>query len=133
MDAMEQSNLVLAKILNLAMQNGISHWSLEFKALELSDDYATYFYPCVSWLKEEGLVRVGSFERTLGGLAEGSIENISLTSRGMAVLGQKIVVGESERTLSETVKQVSEGKVDFHRIGDAIGGILGGFVKSFGS
>ena len=133
MDAMEKTNLVIAKILQLAMDHGVSHWSLTFEDLELSEDFRTFFFPCVEWLEAEGLIRVGSYQRTLGGLANGSIENIILTSRGMAVLGSQIEIAGTVQPLSNAVDEVSRGKVDYHRIGDAIGGLLGGLTKSLGA
>ena len=69
--------------------------------------------------------------RAIGGLANGGIQNISLTSRGMAHLGEKVNFHGAEVTLSEAVKEVSKGKVDYHGISDSIGGFIGGFVKSF--
>jgi hypothetical protein len=133
MNFMEKSNLVLAKVLERSLENGVSHWSLEFKDLGLDTDYATFFYPCIEWLEAEGLIRVGSYERTMGGLANGSVENIALTSLGMAVLGTEIEVGGRKEALSETVSEVSRGKVDYHRISDALGGLIGGVIKSVGS
>lgn len=130
MDAMERSNLVLAKVLDLAMQKGIQEWQLAFKDLGLSAEHEGHFYPCVHWLEAEGLIRVGNYARTMGGAANGAIFNIVLTSRGLAVLGQEVSVEGKNEVLSDTVRKVSEGKVDYHRIGDAIGGILGGFIKS---
>jgi hypothetical protein len=131
MDAMQRSNLVLAKVLDLAMTNGISHWSPSFKDLGLSEEYETHFFPCVDWLLSEGLIRAGAYDRFMGGLAAGNVRNIALTSRGMAVLGQKIAIDGREEEFAETVTKVSEGKVDYHRIGDAMGGLIGGIIKSF--
>jgi|GEM_PF-1837326 len=133
MEAMERTNLVLVRILNLAMQNGLSHWSLTFGHLELDKDYETFFWPCLDWLEAEGLVRVGSRAQTMGGLANGEAMNIALTSRGMAMLGQKIEVGGNETTVAEQVKSRAEGAVSAAGIGDFIGALLGGFTKSMGS
>lgn len=133
MNALERSNLVLAKILDLAMQNGISHWELSFAQLGLSEEFQTHFFPCVRWLEAEGLIRAEKYVTPLGGFAIGFVINVTLTSRGMAVLGQKVTVGGGEEEFAETVRRVSEGKVDYHRIGDAIGGLIGGLIKSVGS
>ena len=130
MDSMQSSNLVLAKILQLSMVNGVSHWSMAFGDLELGTEYETFFFPCIEWLEAEGLIRVGTYSRAMGGLANGSVGNIALTSRGMALLGQKVSFHGTEVTLSEAVREVSRGKADYHGIGDAIGGLIGGFVKS---
>jgi hypothetical protein len=133
MEAMQRSNLLLAKILELAMTNGVSHWSLRFEDLDLEPEYATHFFPCVEWLEAEGLIRVGSYGRLLGGIAAGEATNIALTSRGMAVLGQFIEIDGKRQLISSAVKDVSSGKVDYNRIGDMLGGILGGFIKSVSS
>lgn len=133
MTPLERTNLVLAKILERAMENGVSHWSLQFDDLELSQEFATHFYPCIKWLEAEGLIRVEEYSRTMGGIANGSVDNIALTSLGMAVLGTEIEVGGKKEPFSKTVTEVSAGRVDYHRIGDAIGGLIGGVIKSFGS
>ncbi|MDR0809002.1 MAG: hypothetical protein LBE86_07745 [Gemmobacter sp.] len=130
MNAMERTNIMLAKILDRAMSNGVSHWTLEFGDLGLSDEFGTYFFPCIEWLEAEGLIRVGACDRLLGGVAAGCARNIALTAKGMAVLGAQIDVQGRREPLSVSVKQVSEGKVDYNRIGDAIGGLIGGFLKS---
>ena len=130
---MKDTNLVLAKILNLAMQNGVRHWDLEFSDLKLEAEFETYFYPCVKWLEAEGMIRVGHYSRTMGGLANGSVDNIALTSLGMSVLGHEVEAVGKREALSETVQKVSEGKVDYNRIGDAIGGLIGGIIKATSS
>ena len=129
---MEHSNLVLAKILDFAMANGVSHWSLSFHELALDDTYATHFYPCIEWLEAEGLIRVEHYSRVMGGIANGSVDNISLTAKGMALLGQSVTVHGIQTSLSDTVKEVSSGR-DFSKIGDLIGGIIAGFTKTIGS
>ena len=133
MEAMERTNLVLAKVLDLAMNNGVSHWSLTFSDLGLGSEYETHFYPCIEWLETEGLIRVGEYARTLGGIASGSVENIALTSWGMAILGQRVEINGHNEQLSSAIKKVSEGRVDYNRVMDAIGGLLGGIIKSVSS
>ena len=133
MEATEQTNLTFARILNLAMQNGVSHWSLTFEKLQLGQEFETYFWPSINWLEAEGLIRVESYARTMGGLANGAAMNVSLTSRGMAMLGQKIKVGENETTVAEQVKGKAEGSISTSGVGDFIGAMLGGFTKSMGS
>jgi hypothetical protein len=125
---LDDSNL--AKVLNLAVEHGISHWGLGFPQLELDQRYETYFYPCVRWLEAEGLIRVAAYDRTMGGLANGSVRDISLTSRGMAVLGHNVTIDGNSTTVAAQVKEQAEGTVSSAGVGDPIGGILGGFTKS---
>ncbi|MGS4945057.1 hypothetical protein ACVDG3_06220 [Meridianimarinicoccus sp. RP-17] len=132
MDALEKTNLVLAKILNIAMENGVSHWDLHFEDLDLDSSYETFFYPCVAWLENEGLIRVEEYNRTMGGYASGSVQNIALTARGMAILDQDVNIRGNEEKLSSAVTKVSEGQVDYHKFATALGGFLGGVIKSLG-
>ena len=107
MDALDRTNLVLAKVLDLSMENGVSNWNLTFEDLNLGEEYATHFFPCVEWLEAEGLIRVGDYSRAIGGVARGWVRNIALTSRGMAILGQNVEINGSAEPISSAVKKVS--------------------------
>jgi hypothetical protein len=115
------------------MQNGVSHWTLSFENLELPKEYETHFWPCIGWLEAEGLISVGSHARTLGGIANGYAMNVSLTSKGMALLGQKIEVRGQNTTIAEQVEARAKGEISVSGIGDFFGGLLGGFTKSMSS
>jgi len=130
MSNIERSEKVIAKILSLAMDRGISHWQLEFEDLELDNEYAVHFFPCVEWLEAEGVIRVGQYARTLGGLATGTVVNPTLTSSGFALLGREVDMGEGARQLSESVKSVSEGHTGYAEAGNFTGGLLATFIKS---
>ena len=133
MNAMERSNLVIAKVLRLAMEHGLSHWSLSFADLNLTEEYETHFYPCIRWLQDEGLIRVGEYARTMGGIANGNVMNIALTARGMALLGTAFEVDGRRETVGTAVEEATKGRVETYRIGEIIGGFFGGFTKSMGS
>jgi len=47
-------------------------------------------------------------------------------------MGSEIEIDGVKQPLSKTVTEVSEGRVNYHRIGDAIGGLIGGVIKSVG-
>ncbi|TLP69184.1 hypothetical protein FEE96_02555 [Parasedimentitalea maritima] len=128
-----KSELVIAKILELLMDWGIQETQLEFKELGLSEEYAPHFFPCVEWLKDEGVIRTGKVFKYLEGGGSGIVSGPVLTSYGLAALGHKITVGENEEKLSEAVKEVSSGTKSYSNIGDLVGGILGGFTKSISS
>ncbi|WP_291735190.1 hypothetical protein [Leisingera sp. F5] len=133
MSDLPKSELVIAKILELLMDWGIQETQLEFTELGLSEDYASHFFPCVEWLRDEGIIRTGKISKYLDGNAAGIVSSPVLTSYGLAALGHKVKVGEIEEQLSQAVKDVSSGGKSYSQIGDLVGGILGGFTKSIGS
>ena len=133
MTGIQKSELVIAKILELLMEWGVRSCDLEFQELKLDNEYAPYFFPCVVWLRDEGIIRTGDLMQFLDGPGAGIVSNPVLTSYGMNLMGKEIFVGAGKKSIGQRVKEVSEGKVDYHRIGDAFGGILGGFTKSVSS
>lgn len=133
MEKLEKSELIIAKILQMAIDSGLGHWQLSFADLSLDDSFAEFFYPSIEWLEAEGIVRVGEYARTLGGIANGSVNNIHLTSYGLRLLGQQITVGEKQVKLADEVKRVSQGDRSYSTLGDFVGGLLGGFTKSISS
>ena len=133
MDSSEKSQLVMAKILEKSMETGIQEWTLSFGDLELSSDFAPFFYPCLKWLESEKLIRVESYNRTMGGPANGSVQNIHLTSLGQAAMRQEVEIEGKPETVSKTVKRISEEPAYYSKFGDFLGSVLGGFTKSIGS
>ena len=133
MENAEKSQLVMARILDKAMEMGIQEWMLGFDDLKLEDDYANFFYPCLKWLENEGLVRVEGYHRTMGGPANGSVRNVHITAFGQSVLRQEVNITGEREMLSETVKGVSKEPASYSQFGDFLGSLLGGFTKSLGS
>jgi len=133
MDDLQKSEILIAKILDTLMQKGIQEWHLSFDLLALGEEYEPFYYPCVDWLVEEGVIRVGSINRTLGGYASGSIRNPALTSFGMQILGHDLKIGDENQRVSEVVRKISSEGRSFSQAGDFFGGLLGGFTKSIGS
>ncbi|MCA8867845.1 MAG: hypothetical protein KDA67_04285 [Rhodobacteraceae bacterium] len=129
----EKSQLVMARILEKAMEMGIQEWMLSFGELELGEDFEDFFFPCLEWLESEGFIRVQGYNRYLGGAAKGNVQNVHITSFGQSVLRREVnITGESEM-LSETVKSVSREPASYSQFGDFLGSLLGGFTKSIGS
>ncbi|WP_238942106.1 hypothetical protein [Marivita cryptomonadis] len=123
----------MARILEKSMEMGIQEWMLKFSDLELDDSYASFFYTCLEWLESEGLIRVHAYHRTMGGIANGWVQNVHLTSFGQAALNQEVSINGSPELVSQTVKNVSKEPANYSQFGDFLGGLLGGFTKSLGS
>ena len=132
-DGLEKSNLVIAKILRFASKHGVSEWTLKFGDLDLDKSYKKHFGPCILWLEAEGIIRVGNYGKSPLGRLGGIARDISLTSKGMALLGEDIVVDGRRISLARAVAEESQGSEGVYRIGELIGGIFGGAFKSMGS
>ena len=133
MDNAEKSQLVMARILEKTMEMGIQEWMLTFDNLKLDAEFAPFFYPCLEWLEQEGLIRVKGYHRTMGGPANGDVQNVHITSFGQAALRQEVSINGKNEMLSETVKNVSKAPASYSQFGDFLGSLLGGLTKSLGS
>lgn len=131
MENIEKSELVIANILRLLMEFGLSEAILNFEELGLSDDYGPFFVTCVKWLEAEGLIRTQEIHQLLSGT--GFVVGPTLTSKGFAILGHKFSIDGQEVTTAQVVKGKSEGSSNFSAIGDFLGSVLGGAYKSLGS
>jgi len=134
MTEIEKSEVVIAKILTLLMEWGIQECDLRFEELELDPkEYGSFFFSCVHWLENEGLIRTSRIDCFMDAAHAGVVNRPVLTSYGFYILGTKVKIGDHEATLSETVKEVSSSAGNYSNIGDFFGGLLGGFTKSVGS
>jgi len=132
MDDLQRSETVIAKILSLLMEWGIQEAGLEFSELELSDEYRPFFFPCIKWLADEGVIRYGDISRYHGNIGAGKVMQPVLTSYGLSVLGQKLKIAGAETQLSEAVENVSAGHANYAKAGNFAGGLLASFIKSIG-
>ena len=129
----ERSQLVMARILQKTMDIGIQEWTLTFDDLNLEAEFAQFFYPCLEWLEYEGIIRVKGYHRTMGGIANGSVANVAITSLGQAVLSKHVDLTGDPEPLSETVKKISGKPQSYSQFGDFLGGTIGGLIKSLGA
>ena len=137
MNNIERSELVIAKVLSLLMEWGISERELQFSELALDEEeFGRFFFPCIEWLLSESIIRVEKVDRYAMPETDfgGSVTNPTLTSYGFMLLGQRVALDDEtrEEALSDRVKMVSEGTVDYTKVGNFFGGLLGSFTKSLG-
>lgn len=133
MNVLSKSELVIAKILERLIENGLRESELNFKDLGLPEEFGNFFFQCVDWFRAEGFIRYTNLQRFVDSTASGYVLNPVLTSLGMHMLGNTVEIGQKSVSVAEAVSKVISGKVDYNRVGNAIGGILGGFTKSIGS
>ena len=132
MDELQKCELVIARILNLLMAWGIQECDLRFEELGLDPEYAPFFFPCVVWLRDEGIIRCHAVEQLMHGPGTGLVSRPVLTAQGMHLLGLKRPIGDAERNVSDAVRDVSGGHSSYARVGNFTGGLLASFIKSMG-
>ncbi|MGV8950224.1 MAG: hypothetical protein ACOH2M_03905 [Cypionkella sp.] len=131
MDNLERSELVIAKILGLLVEWGLSETSMEFSELELDDEYLPFFATCIEWLEAEGVIRVKRVHKFLDGTSR--IQGPVLTARGISLMGNQIKVGNTDVTVGNAVKETAKHTNYYTGLGDIGGGFVGGLFKSLGS
>lgn len=131
-DGVTKSEIVIAKILEKLLQNGLRDgWILNFQDLGLSDDYSDHFSACAKWLVAEEIIRIQGISEYINGMSR--VIGPNLTAKGFALLGQSFSVAGQTVSASEIVKDKASGQANYAPFGDLLGGILGGFTKTIGS
>ncbi len=131
MDNLAKSELVIAKILGLLMEWGLSNSEMQFPELGLPDDFLPFFTTCIEWLEAEGIIRTRKVQKYANGAA--FVMGPTLTAHGLSLMGNSIKVGEASITIGNAVKETSKESSYYTGLGDLGGGFVGGLLKSLGS
>ena len=97
------------------------------------DEVVSTFADVMHWMIDEGIVRVASCEEYEGGFFFGGVQ---LTSKGIHILRAQTDDPELGNSIEELVSRNRPSDIDtgiYAKIGDFVGGALGGFTKSLGS
>jgi hypothetical protein len=130
-DDVQRSEAMVAIILHFLMTRGIQSGGVGIRELNTSEELKAFFPACMSWLKAEGLIRFSRVKQYSGlGFV---FFDPCLTSRGFALMDARFDYGNRKLTIGQAVEEVSEGGNSFSKLGDFVGGILGGLTKSLGS
>ncbi|WP_299791269.1 hypothetical protein [uncultured Marivita sp.] len=133
MDDIQKSEIVISKILGLLMEWGIQECDLEFDELELDESYRPFFFACISWLENEGVIRTDEVVRTLDNVAAGVVIRPVLTSYGMRIMEAEVdLPGVPSQPVSKAVQEVQSGNAQYAKAGNFTGGLLASFIKSLG-
>ena len=132
MNNIERSEVVIARIIELLAEWGIQDSELAFSELRLDEEFEPFFSSSLIWLADEGVIRYRKLYEM--GQGEDSFATYPvLTSRGFALMNNKITLGDEELPIKDAVSQVSKSGGNHASLGDFFGGLLGGFTKSMGS
>lgn len=130
MNNLEKSELVIAKILGLLMEWGLSESSMEFPELGLDNEFFPFFATSLEWLQAEGIIRTRNIQTHSDGVY---VSGPTLTAFGFQLMGKSINVGETTTTVGEAVKNTSKDTSFYTGLGDLGGGFVGGLLKSLGN
>jgi len=126
-----KSELVLAKILTLLMEQGLKGSMLTFRSLNLEPDYEPFFKICFLWLVDEGLVRAKDNQESITSVFH--VYDPVLTGKGFSVMGSRLQVDGETVRIAKVVEDRAANATGYTGLGDFLGGVLGGFTKSIGS
>lgn len=131
LDNLQKSEVVISRILQELVETGLQYGvALQFRDLELDDEFEPFFTGCCLWLLDEGIIRCTNEHQVA---KEAPIVNPVITAKGFALLGQPFADGEEGDRVGNAVKEVAKGNRNYAAVGDLMGGVLGGFIKSMGS
>ena len=131
MDNLAKSELVIAKILGLLLEWGLSDSEMNFEELGLDDEFRPFFTTCLEWLEAEGIIRTAQIHKFLDGTA--LVIRPTITAHGLMLMGKHLRVGGEETTIGAAVKETAKETTFYTGLGDLGGGFVGGLLKSLGN
>lgn len=118
---------MIGKILEVLEPCGIEPISMAGRDYTESVEEFRLFVISMNWLIAEGIVRV---ERNVG---DGRWIGCHLTARGMYLLGRHVDIGGDMVPMRNAVKEAQSGSWDHSKMGDFLGSVFGGVIKSLTS
>lgn len=132
MSKREKTEIIVAKILSRLAENGTSKCTVDVPYIDPENTLEIdkkAFLDALDWLESEGLIRCGR-----GWLGLVGRDDCVLTSYGFAVLGQPFGKGKEPATVEEEAARIDRSNgLDGGKVGDFLGGLIGGFTKSISS
>ncbi len=123
---------MLAAILHAIARDGLL--LQEFDASEFADFASEAewlndeFFSVVTWMEREGLIEHLGFSS--GGGEGPHVSGVQISSKALAILGVGYHEDLSLGSALEEAAKAPEPKMPYSRLGEFIGGLLGGFTKS---
>lgn len=128
---MRKSERVIALVLHYLLSSGFQLGHLRLEDLNLDEELKPFLPGCIQWMLNERLIHCenGSIVRSV----DVRLINPMVSSLGLSAMNQKVDLGTGEQTIGSIVQRVGEGDRSFSKIGDFLGGLIGGFTKSMGN
>ncbi|MCA2008023.1 hypothetical protein [Tritonibacter mobilis] len=118
---------MIGRILEFLEDFGIEPTTIEGSNFVKSAEELGLLIIAMNWLIAEEIIRVDASR------GEGRWIGCQLSARGMYLLGRTINIGGDFVPMREAVREAQKGSWDHTKMGDFIGGIFGGAIKSLTS
>ncbi|PPQ16353.1 hypothetical protein CV770_26785 [Bradyrhizobium sp. AC87j1] len=130
--ALEQHMAVVGRVTAKFVSTGLMTHNIDSRAIErflgVAEDKQV-FEAVLRWMLDEGIIRAKNVSQTMDGTI--FVAAAQLTAKGLSIVKQPLPGGDSVE------KQISKvdigGGSSWSSIGDLIGGIAGGLIKSVSS
>jgi hypothetical protein len=136
MSTIEYHYEIMGRILSHLVNAGLSRVDFEpSDAMDImthrvgdEDDVVNAFADVLHWMKDEGLIRVGSVQEFDGGYAFNSVQ---LSSKGIVVVQTKPTDPELGDSIETRVGDKGELDISVYtKIGSFVGGLIGGATQA---
>lgn len=128
---LQKCEILVAKILKHIAELGFQDEIMSFDDLKLDASYGQFYDASIRWLIAEGIIRSNGFSEYATGPSR--LIGPAITSHGFSLLTADSPIAGSQNSATKVVEEVSKGAEGKWQIGDLLGGVLGGFVKSMGN
>ena len=129
MSGLERSEIAIAKILAILAENGALRSSIKIQDIDPNSELDLKMLDILDifrWLEIEGIVRSGGITTEYQGR-----QDCVLTAYGYSLLGRNLIFASKNTTIGQVAKEFSrDGRPDYSKAGDFLGGLGGGFFKS---
>lgn len=115
---------MIGKILEILEPHGIEPISMNGREYTDSTEGFGLFINCMNWLIAEEIIRVHSCR------GDGRWVGCHLTAKGMHLLGRQVDIGGEMVPMRSAVKEAQHGSWDHAMLGDFLGGVFAGAIKS---
>ncbi|MDK3075111.1 hypothetical protein QO034_18645 [Sedimentitalea sp. JM2-8] len=125
-----QSEHMVSSIVSKLAARGVRRTELTLSELgyENNEENTDLFIDAVKWLESEGIIRSGEkYDFYANSKNETVASGFTVTSFGFALLQQPF---DGNLTLGAAIEKVRSDGSGYSKIGDLVGGLLGGFTKT---
>ncbi|WP_338689280.1 MULTISPECIES: hypothetical protein [Bradyrhizobium] len=128
---LQEHMALLARVVARFVSSGLMTHEIDTRGVEkflgTKEDMAL-FADVLTWMLDEGIIRAKGASKNLNGVMH--LTGAQLTAKGLSIVKQPLPTGD---TVEKRIQNADGGNSTWSNIGDLIGGIAGGLIKSVSS